>query len=235
MYVDAFDETCFGPKGFVIPPPARPLPAHADSSIRFIGNDGNLLHMLRTDMPPLGFGVNAYATGANLLAEASADSVGCVVLDVRLPGISGIELLAKMEAHDTCMPFIFVTAHGDIALAVRAMKQGAFDFLEKPCRSQDLVDSITKAMTQSQLRYQNMLIVRILRSRFERLTITEKKIMEMVVEGQLNKQIASRLCRSEMTIKVHRRRVMEKMEAGSLAELVRIARKLQDTKGRRLF
>jgi FixJ family two-component response regulator len=197
-------------------------------SVRFVGNDRDLLEMLERSLPPLGLTVSLYLNGADLLSQSDADSIGCVVLDVRLPGMGGLELQARMNAKNACMPFIFVTEYGDIALAVKAMKQGAFDFIEKPCHPQGVIDSISEAISQSQLRYQSMVALRTLSGRFERLTKTERKIMAMVVDGLLNKEIAGALYRSEVTIKVHRRRVMEKMEARSLPDLVRFARRLSE-------
>ncbi len=197
-------------------------------SVRFVGNDRGLLQMLEQSAPSLGLKVASYSTGADLLVGCDADSIGCVVLDVRLPGMSGLELQAKMNAANVCMPFIFATEHGDIALAVKAMKQGAFDFLEKPCRAQDVIDSVSVAVSQSRLRHQHMLALRTLRNRFERLTKMERRVMEMVVDGLLNKEIAASLYRSEVTIKVLRRHVMEKMEARSLAELVQLARRVSE-------
>jgi FixJ family two-component response regulator len=191
-----------------------------------VGSDHDLLRLLEESMPSLGLNVVSYTTGAALLENTNADSVGCVVLDVRLPGMGGLDLQARMKEDNLCLPFIFVTSHGDIALAVKAMKQGAFDFLPKPCRMQDLIDSVTGAIRLSQLHYESMLVVRSLKLRHQSLTETERKVMAMVAQGLTNKQIANQLCRSEMTVKTHRGRVMAKMEARSLAELVRFARVL---------
>jgi FixJ family two-component response regulator len=226
MYVDLFSWGYADPKRLNVPLQPGMKSKQTCPSVRFVGSDQGLLRLLEDTMPSLGLEVISYATGTALLKEANEDSIGCVVLDVRLPGIGGLELQARMKVGNLCLPFIFVTSHGDIALAVKAMKQGAFDFLSKPCRTQDLIDSVTEAVRQSQAHYESMLIVRSLRLRYESLTEAERKVMAMVVDGLTNKHIANRLCRSEMTVKTHRSRVMSKMEAQSIADLVRFARAL---------
>jgi FixJ family two-component response regulator len=148
------------------------------------------------------------------------------VLDVRLPGLSGLDLQRELAAHGINLPVIFITGHGDIPMSVRAMKAGALEFLTKPFRDQDLLDAIQQALERDRSARQHGKETTELRERFDSLTSREREVMGLVVSGLLNKQIAGELGTSEVTIKIHRSQVMKKMGAGSLAELVRMTEKL---------
>jgi FixJ family two-component response regulator len=151
---------------------------------------------------------------------------GCLVLDVRLPGLSGLDLQRRTAEAGIDIPIIFITGYGDIPMSVRAMKAGAVEFLTKPFRDQDLLDAIQQALERDRKARDQRAAIELLRSRFESLTPREREVMVRVVAGLLNKQIAGELGTSETTVKIHRHQVMEKMGAGSLAELVRMADRL---------
>ena len=156
------------------------------------------------------------------------DAPACIVLDVRLPGRSGLDFQREMGKSNIDLPVIFITGHGDVPMSVRAIKAGAIEFLTKPFRDQDLLDAINVGIERDRSRRQAAAVGAVLRSRFELLTARERQIMLRVVTGRPNKQIAAELKLSEVTVKVHRRHVMRKMKAKSLADLVRMADKLQD-------
>ena len=151
---------------------------------------------------------------------------GCLVLDVRLPGLSGLDLQKRMADAGIEIPIIFITGHGDIPMTVQAMKAGAVEFLTKPFRDQDLLDAIQQALERDRMAREQRAEIEELRDRLDSLTPREREVMGLVVAGLLNKQIAGELGTSETTVKIHRHQVMEKMGAGSLAELVRMADRL---------
>ncbi len=170
--------------------------------------------------------VRTFASATEFLAEcdsAAQPLPGCLVVDVRLPGITGLELQEELRRRNLLLPAIVITGHGDIAAAVRAMKAGAVDFIEKPFNDDQLLTRIREAMGWDERRRRDETLHRELAGRFARLTPREKQVMGMVVRGNLNKQIASELNLSTKTVEVHRAHVMEKMEARSLADLVRYA------------
>jgi len=171
-------------------------------------------------------GVRGFASTAEFLAEPPVDSPGCLVLDVRMPGQSGMEFHRQMHTLGVKLPVIFITGHGDIAMGVAAMKQGAIEFLSKPFREQELLDAIWRGIEQDKKRRSDEAALSALKTRWNSLTPGEKTVARMVVQGRLNKQIAADLGLSEITIKVRRAQAMRKLEAGSLPDLVRILQTL---------
>jgi FixJ family two-component response regulator len=167
--------------------------------------------------------VEVFSTAAAFLESKLPKITSCLVLDIRLPGVNGLEfqdLLAKAGIH---IPIVFMTGHGDIPMSVKAMKAGAIDFLPKPFRDQDMLDAVTRALDQDRKRRDEEKAVSQLRHLFESLTRREREVLPLVISGLMNKQIAHRLEISEITVKIHRGQVMKKMEARSLADLVRMA------------
>jgi FixJ family two-component response regulator len=177
-------------------------------------------------MRSVGLRVEAFASAQEFLRSPRPDVPGCLVLDVRLPGLSGLDLQKQMAQGDRDMPIIFITGHGDIPMTVQAMKAGAVEFLTKPFRDQALLDAVQHALARDRQAREQRAQSGALRRRYSALTPREREVMALVVAGLLNKQIAAQLGTSEAAVKVHRQHVMAKMAAGSLATLVRIADRL---------
>ncbi|HVN37980.1 MAG TPA: response regulator transcription factor [Myxococcota bacterium] len=175
----------------------------------------------------MGFAVRTFESAQAFLDSAPIDGPACLVLDVRLPGQSGLDLQRELARSGVEIPIIFVTGHGDIPMSVRAMKAGAAEFLTKPVRSQELLPAIRAAIERERSRIAARLADEALRERYESLTPREREVMAFAVAGLLNKQIAAELSTSERTIKFHRAHLMKKMEAESIAELVRMAGQLR--------
>jgi FixJ family two-component response regulator len=188
-----------------------------------VDDDPSMRGALEDLVSSLGLQVRAFASPQEFLGGKQADAPGCLILDVRLPGMSGLAFQKELMRLGIALPIIFVTGHGDIAMSVRAMKSGAFEFLTKPFNDQDLLDAIHSAIARDRQRRREEALVAVVRERFGSLTERERQIFRLVVIGRANKQIAGELGLSEMTVKVHRGQVMRKMNAQSLPDLVRMA------------
>ena len=187
-----------------------------------IDDDPSMRAALEDLVGSIGLQVRAFASPQEFLESKQADSPGCLVLDIRLPGMSGLSFQKELVKAGLPLPVIFITGHGDIPMSVRAMKAGAVDFLTKPFHDQDLLDAIHAAIERDRDKRRETVLITELRKRYETLTERERHIMGFVVAGRPNKQIAAELDLSEMTVKVHRGQVMRKMRARSLPELVRM-------------
>jgi len=198
----------------------------ADAIVFVVEDDALLRASLQDLMQSVGLRVAAFASAQEFLDRTRPEVPGCLVLDVRLPGLSGLDLQKRMAEVDRDMPIIFITGHGDIPMTVQAMKAGAVEFLTKPFRDQELLDAIQQALARDRHAREQRAKSEALRRRYRVLTPREREVMALVVAGLLNKQIAGELGTSEASVKVHRQHVMAKMGAGSLAALVRMADQL---------
>ena len=198
----------------------------AEPTVFIVDDDAQMRESLRNLIRSVGLRVELFASAQEFVQSQHPDAPSCLVLDVRMPGLSGLDLQKQASEADLEIPIIFMTGHGDIPMSVRAMKAGAVEFLTKPFRDQDLLDAIQEALDRSRKAREQQAVTEELRRRFASLTPREREVMERVVAGLLNKQIGAELGTSETTVKIQRHQVMEKMGAGSLPELVRMADRL---------
>ena len=199
----------------------------ADAIVFVVDDDPSIREAVKSLISLAGLRVETFGTAQEFLRNERPDLPGCVVLDVELPGLSGLDLQRELAAHGIKLPIIFITGYGDIPMSVRAMKAGALEFLTKPFRDQDLLNAIQQALERDRAARQHSLETAELRERFDALTSREREVMSLVVAGWLNKQIGFELKISEVTVKIHRGRVMNKMGAQSVAELVRMTDRLE--------
>ena len=201
-----------------------PIIRSTDNPIVYVvDDDPDVRGGLRDVLQSVGLKVEVFGSAAEWLANRLPEQVSCLVLDVRLPGLSGLDLQAELAAAQIKVPVIFITGHGDIPMTVKAMKAGAMEFLTKPVREQDLLDAVRAALDRDRSRREYDQETHELRTRFGALSTRERQIMALVTSGLMNKRIAGEIGVSEVTVKVHRHNVMKKLGARSLADLVRIA------------
>lgn len=191
-----------------------------------VDDDISVREAVRNLLRSIGLEVEAFGTAEQFLSEKRRDAPSCLVLDVRLPGVSGLDLQRQLVEANIQIPIIFITGHGDIQMSVRAMKAGAVEFLPKPFRDQDLLDAVQQAIGRDRADRQHRVETEQIRQRYESLTSREQEILVLVVQGFVNKQIADELNITEPTVKMHRGRMMQKMAADSLADLVRMSQRL---------
>jgi FixJ family two-component response regulator len=197
-----------------------------DPIVFVVDDDGSMREALVDLITSVGRSVQAFKCAQEFLNCRKPDAPACLVLDVRLPGASGLDLQRELLRSETPIPIIFITGHGDIPMSVRAIKEGAVEFLAKPFRDQDLLDAIQHALEIDRAARGERAIVAALRRHYELLTKREREVMGLIVSGLLNKQIAAELGSSEVTIKIHRAQVMRKMQAESVVQLVHMAEKI---------
>lgn len=202
-----------------------------DPIVYVVDDDKSVRDSVEDLLASVGLRSMLFASTQEFARSARPDAPACVVLDIRMPGLSGLDFQEEMAKLDIPLPVVFITAHGDIPMSVRAMKAGAVEFLTKPFREQDLLDAIQQGLTRDRARRRESGVMAELERRYASLSDGEREVMDLVVSGLLNKQVAARLGVSEVTVKVRRGQVMRKMGAGSLADLVRFAERIHGANG----
>lgn len=198
-----------------------------EASVVFvIDDDVSMREALRNLLRSVGLKVEAFGTAQEFLSSKRADAPACLVLDVRLPGLSGLDLQRQLVDANVQIPIIFITAHGDVQMSVRAMKAGAVEFLTKPFRDQDLVDAVRQSVDRDRAARMQRAEIAKIQNRYDSLSQREQEVLGLLVRGLLNKQIAGELSVSDGTVKLHRGKLMQKMGASSLADLIRMAEEL---------
>jgi RNA polymerase sigma factor (sigma-70 family) len=196
-------------------------------TIFIVDDDASVRQSTELLLKSVGFNVKTFVSAQDFLNANLQEGLGCLILDVRMPGMSGLDLQEKLVSARTPLPVIFITGHGTVRMSVRAMKAGAVDFLQKPFEEQDLLDAINRAVTQQRKRKSRNDEADKLQQRLKALTSREHEVFSLLVTGMANKEIAYELGTSERTVKAHRAQIMEKMNAGSLADLIHFAEKLK--------